>query len=468
MRQLSLLGLMAWAAISAACGGENGSLVPDTGRRDAGGADGGGLDGAELPEGSTPDPESLIWEFTTVEQSPNARIVGNHVEVARGPGGRLGLAYFRNTPRRRTCEQGTGSELVIWEVVYAEPNNDGQWDTEVVGETDTSGTQGLSLAFDAQGNPAVSFMGGVQDANIRCGASSLYLARRSGASWSVSPVAEDSTSGTAFPEDATACAELQDYCNEGTVVGEWSSLAFHQGQPAIAFRDIHFGFGQDDFLRSDLELIWGGSRLAVDAPYGGGAYASLAVRNGQPVIAHANLQDFTRVGLWVNWNDGAAWRRSRVVANGNIGPRLRLGVVGERMSLAYHDNADNKLIYLESQDGETWARTVVDQTGNTGRSPSLTFDGAGNPVVAYRHCGAFNPNNTGCEPQSDGLRYRARLGGAWRVADVRNERTASDAEFVSVVLDGDNLPVIAFKTVYVDPTSGDQFTRVSVARGSVE
>lgn len=453
----------------AACGDDgNNMLVPDSGRNDAGVADGALGDGGDLPEGSTADPASLVWEFTTVEQSENARIAGNHVEIARGPGGRLGLAYFRNTDRRRTCEEGTGSELFIWEVVYAEPDNDGQWTTEVVGESDTTGTQGLSIAFDAQGNPAVSFMGGVEDALIRCGASSLYLARRSGSTWNVSAVAETSASPTAFPEDATACAELQDYCNFGTVVGEWSSLLFHEGQPALAFRDIHAGFAQDDYLRSDLELIWQGNRLAIDAPYGGGAYASLAVRNGQPVVAHANLQEFQKVGLWVNWNDGSEWKRTRVVNNGNIGRRVRIGAVGDRMSLVHHDTQDNKLIYHESTDGESWTRTVIDQTGNTGRSPSLTFDGAGNPVVAYRHCGAFNPNNPNCDPQTDGLRYRVRLGGSWRVADVRNERTASDAEFVSVTLDGNNLPVIAYKTIYVDPGSSEQFTRVIVARGSVE
>ena len=467
--QLRTLLSTATLACLVACGDTGGSLVPDSGRHDGStSGDGGGGDGGVLPEGSTPDPETLVWDFSVVEQSENGRLAGDHVEIARGPGGRLGVAYFRNTPRRRTCTEGTMSQLILWEVMYAEPDNEGNWNAEVVAETDTSGTQGLSLAFDPQGNPAITFMGGIEDALIRCGASNLHLARKSGGNWNVTAVASMSASATAFPEDATACADLQDYCNFGEVVGEWSSLVFEGGQPAIAFRDIHAGFAQEDYLRSDVELLWNGARMAIDAPYGGGNYLSLAFRNGQPVVAHANLQDFTRVGLWVVWNDGTEWKRSRIVANGNIGRRVRLGVVGDRMSIVYHDNQGNKLIYLESTDGENWARTVVDQTGNTGRSPSLAFDLAGNPVVAYRHCGAFNPNDPNCQPREDTLRYRVRHGSSWRVADVKNERNAFDAEFVSVALDGDNLPAIAYKTIFIDPGSSEQYTRVTVARGSVQ
>ncbi len=456
-------------ALLVACGDNEGSLVPDSGRHDGStsGPDG-GADGGVLPVGSTPDPATLVWDLSVVEQTENGRIAGDHVEIARGPGGRLGVAYFRNTPRRRTCTEGTMSQLILWEVMYAEPDNDGNWNAEVVAETDTSGTQGLSLAFDPQGNPAITFMGGIEDALIRCGASSLFLARKTGGSWTASSVADVSASPTAFPEDATSCAELQDYCNFGTVVGEWSSLLFHEGQPAIAFRDIHAGFAQDDYGRSDVELLWAGTRLAIDAPHGGGNYASLGVWNGQPVVAHANLQDFTKVGLWVVYNDGSAWKRNRIVANGDIGRRVRLGVVGDRLSIVYHDNKGNKLIYLESTDGDNWARTVVDQTGNTGRSPSLAFDLAGNPVVAYRHCGEFNPNDPNCQPREDTLRYRVRLGNSWRVTDVRNERGAFDAEYVSVTLDGDNLPAIAYKTSFIDLGSNEQYSRVTVARGSVE
>src|SRR5205807_2352474 len=104
---------------------------------------------------------------------------------------------------------------------------------------------------------ALGFLGGAE-ALRRCGASDAILARRAAGQWTLSTVAADSAAPPAFMEDATQCAAGQNQCNVGDVVGEWPALGFFGAEPALAYRDIHFGFTQDDELRSDLDIAYGG------------------------------------------------------------------------------------------------------------------------------------------------------------------------------------------------------------------
>ena len=190
-----------------------------------------------------------------------------------------------------------------------------------------------------------------------------------------------------FPEDADQCM-ISTYCDVGDVAGEWSDVKFIDGQPVVVFRDVHNGSDQDDWLRSDVELVWNGMQ-ALDAGWGGGIHLRLGVRNGFPAVAHWSEDEHPGKpqfgkGVWVVTYDGTTWDRTRVVPDINLGYRLTFDVFEERMGLAYQLPADQKLIYWESADNVTWDRMVVDQSGNTGFAPSLAFDPNGDPGVAYR------------------------------------------------------------------------------------
>ncbi len=390
-------------------------------------------------------------------------------ELARAPDGHLGVAWLRRAAEAGVCARVAGNPPILrWDVMYADEARD--WAPERVATVEQLAPSGLALAFDADSRPAVAFLGG-GEAVRRCGVGDLALARRGAdGRWAAELLATDSAATPVFEEDRMQCAAAQNQCNVGDVVGEWPALAWIGGGPVIAFRDVHFGFTQDDWDRSDLELVQGGRRVSIDAGWGGGEWSRIVDFGGAPLVAHFNRNPTTPYGdgIWVVAADGADWTRSRVVQGTGFGYRLGLAALEDRVGLAVHDEADQKLLYFERRGAGDFEREVVDQRGNVGFSPSLRYGADGRAWIAYRSCGRYDPRNPACAPDADSLELAERgPDGGWRLRTVAEERGGFDGTDVALELDRDGLPVIAYQASFPDPVTQETIRELRLARGVI-
>jgi hypothetical protein len=269
-------------------------------------------------------------------------------------------------------------------------------------------------------------------------------------------------------------------------VGPWPALAFCGGDTLVAYRNVHFGFAQDDFAKADVEFARGNGSYSItniDASCGGGTYTRMLTDDGcQPHIAHYN-QFINQCdgcgrhssGIWVNWNDGSAWQRQNVVPDIAVGYKLGFARAGSRYGLTYYPpkqskpSVEQKLWFVNSADGVTWdAPEIVDQTGDTGRSPSLAFDPAGRPAIAYYMCrNQYDPSSTDCDSGKDGLKFAVKEG-VWTSKLVKNAPGTYDGLYVSLAYDAGSMPVIVYQSSAFDPSTSTSVNSLVVARGQVQ
>jgi hypothetical protein len=89
--------------------------------------------------------------------------------------------------------------------------------------------------------------------------------------------------------------------------------------------------------------------------------------------------------------------------------------------------------------------------GDTGKSPSLAFDGAGQPAIAYYRCREpYDPNTRDCNQASDGVKLAVKAGGVWQSVLVWNDQGVYDGLFVSLAYDGGGLPAVAYQASSLD------------------
>lgn len=443
-----------------ACSGEN---SPDGGG--PGGTDGGSTSDAG---NTTASAFPAFWRTSGVESGNT----GWYPSIAAAPDGTIGVAYLARSADRGNCTKSGAMNAPVarWNVMYASaPPGSDTFMPELIATVDLVSATAVSLAFDPLSRPSVAFMGGAETAFI-CGGTDLLLATKSGQGWDVITADANGTATPVFQEDADACARFQDTCNAAGadgVVGQWPALVFSGTDPVIAFRDTHFGFAQDDEEKSDLELWWNGARSTLDATWGGGIYTALAAGAGGTLYAaHANrFQTQFGDGIWVFRHDGA-WSRQKVSDTLEVGPRLGLAVSGAKVGLVYHALGDQKLRYLEAADGTAWGNEeTVDQSGNTGRSPSLAFSPDGLPAISYHYCGPFDPGGDDCPQGEDELRYALKEDGRWRYVTVEETRGGVEGEYTSLTFDAEGQPVIAYQAVFFDPSDGTVSRQLRVSRG---
>ena len=214
---------------------------------DAGAADAGADTPAVFDWGG---PDADPWTVEEVTQGA----VGRELDLAVLPGGQPALAYFAT----EGFDDGPCTEIaedppmrVRWPLSYAQRGADGTWVVERVDDVLLLGIpRGLDLEVSPSGAPTIATMTGTPVAQIRyCGANDVGLYTRGAAGdWPLETAVVDS--GQAATGEAAS-----DY---GDVVGYWPALAFDpQGNPAVAYKDVHAGGMQsDDFRRADLELAW--------------------------------------------------------------------------------------------------------------------------------------------------------------------------------------------------------------------
>ena len=413
------------------------------------------------------------WEVESV--IPFDENGGFRLRMATDGEGTLGVAFFGNEARiGEPCEEVGGDDppnKVLWSLYFSD-NSSGEWETELVHELPFLGAPaGLDLGYDSQGRAVIATMTGepVDSLAGYCGVNNVgVLTRESRDDWSYeTAVSESDEAATGEPAS-----------DAGYVVGYWPALAMDSsGQPAVAYRDIHFGGIQaDDFRRADLEFVHrvGGGWQAEPVDWGNGA----GVRNrmvfdadDQPVIAYYTPQESRiedRLGYWVSWRDDGEWKRQQIFNQGNT----------EELSVAIDSQGNLRVLFYDSEFGRPTLATLSDwenfnsisqwefedlgdRTYDEGYSPSLAISADGDIVAAYHRCTRASSGLGNCEPQFSSLIFVHKDRGEWIHEEVdAGEGLENCGQAPALLFDGDQ-PVIAYRCETIEDDIVSTEVRIS-------
>ncbi len=372
-------------------------------------------DGGTKPDGGSNNNASftrLTLDGTANEQQPLA--------LAVGPGDVIGVAYFFRV-----------GSTTDYEIRYIQVSGSGQVSPAEKVAT-VQRVNGLSVAFDSSGRPAVAYLGGPRDANAAFWfQNDMAVSFRTGANQWAESVA------VSTGDQAAAGNPVSD---SGTVVGLNPALVFNGTQAIVAYRDVHQGqFPQQDWAGSDLEVATGapGSWTARVVAAGGnnkqayGGHISMVMANGQPALVHdqvfGSAEGTGQNVLFQRRNADGSWTQAlqvQTVGNAQKGASLAWdSVLG--YGVAVLERSDNRLTFIECK-GTTATRCTVAgdwttpdpvyQAGTGGWYPSLAIDPmTHDPSIAFYVCSSSPGANEGsCNPNDDELRVTTRIVGNWR------------------------------------------------------
>jgi hypothetical protein len=233
------------------------------------------------------------------------------------------------------------------------------WGTPVTIPAPTDAGQYTSLAV-VNGNPAISYYD-VNSGDLKY----VRATDADGTAWGV-PVTVDGLAGD---------------------VGRYTSLTVVNGNPAISYYDVS---------NTDLKYIraadangtaWG-APVIVEASAGNvGQYTSLAVVNGNPAISYYDVSNTDLKYVRATNTSGTAWGTIITIeptAN-NVGQYSSLKIINGNPAISYYDAGGLDLKYVRATDinGATWGTAVtVTATSNIGQYTSLTVVN-GNPAISY-------------------------------------------------------------------------------------
>ena len=411
------------------------------------------------PEDELPD---LAWEVEVVQGDR----AGQDADIQMGPDGNPVIIHFRPTGDEAPCVKSPFAKNLEAELVYSSRGPAG-WSNEVVTVVDVR--IGVSLRFDSSGVAHLAFPGGDQETANWCGGNDMMLMTRQGGAWGAQ---QDLQVESAVP--GATCRKQQNVCNKGDVTGLWPALAFSpSGRQALVFQDVHFGFTKEDFDSSDVEIAMGpGWSVSSLWDSGGGGKMSAAVFDLGEDLGVAWYAE--KGGIWfMREVDGAfPGDDAEPVLVDDVVTRYRLSMVAlpeGGFALAYYayDGGlkSGDLWYASSPDGADWRVEPVDQSAHTGMSPSLALDSRGRPVIAYARCNEVGEKE--CHRNRDAIRLaRRRSDGGWKLETIdkaAGEET-DEHDSVSLALDSDDMPWVAFRRSRFDASTGQTIGDLRVAR----
>jgi hypothetical protein len=280
---------------------------------------------------------------------------------------------------------------------------------------------GVSLVYDASGNPVIGYLGGTSQTQAGWQQSDLAIATKSGGSWQTSIAA--TLSGD--------CASGQTFNDTGDVVGLYPALVVRpNGNIFAAYRDVHYAQFPTDWAKSDLETVEGafGSwtrnqcMVALGGPFqgAGGLNSAVLGPSDQPAVAWSSFpasagEPGTPIDVYFSTRASGTWSNPIKVhtsAGTDSGPSLaydsRVGY-----AVAYEDRGQGVTYYQESSDGKTWRTAQPMYTTATGGwYPSLAFTPDGEPAIAWYDC-SLSPGSTTCPASEDALVLSIRQAGMW-------------------------------------------------------
>ncbi|MBI4509324.1 MAG: hypothetical protein HY698_06785 [Deltaproteobacteria bacterium] len=426
-----------------------------------------GQDGAISVDGGHVHPDGGGTSFRVVQLAGCGQ-GGFQTAISSNRLGKVSIATIALVNEKGQCSTMNGdAQVQRYAICYAEREASAQgYGVTTLDTQEYVSLMGVGVAVDDSGQAKVAYPGG-PPARLRCGASDLLVKTGRGASFGApETVATGSASNALVPGMESLC--VQNVCQSGDATGFWPAVAIDPtGRPAVAFRDLHFGFAADDFASSDVELARGPSweTLTVDVARGGGSYLRLAFTpDGKPALVHYNGErDAKTSGIWLHRELATGWMAKRLAAV-RVGEQLGFAISKSgRYAVAYYDEERARLMLLESADGESFGEAQdVDTTGITGLYPSLAFGEDGEPAIAYYRCNDFHPTDRSCDPNKDGLWLARRASGRWVRQQVLGRSGIHDGMYPAIAFSGSRA-VVAFQERWFDQASGKSETGLSVA-----
>jgi len=169
-------------------------------------------------------------------------------------------------------------------------------------------------------------------------------------------------------------------------VGYDTSLAVVDGFPAISYCDV-----TNDYLKyvraSDASGSSWSPPVTVDSAGAAVRYTSLAIVNSNPAISYYNgSPNYDLKYVRASDASGGSWGTPVTVDSAEwVGKNTSLAVVRGNPAISYWDNTNYDLKYVRASDasGGSWNTPVaVDSTGTVGDYSSLTVVN-GNPAISY-------------------------------------------------------------------------------------
>jgi hypothetical protein len=245
----------------------------------------------------------------------------------------------------------------------------------------------------------------------------------------------DPTGGVHYATNTSTGWSFQTIASGGT--GFCAIALDREGRPNVVFGALTYGILNGS--------TWHFESLASTVPTKGAAIAINPVTD-QPVVAFYDSKPSLRYLVLRNRTSNGTWTLSVVDNNGDTGwmPSLVIGATGIAQ-LAYTDSLGD--IWHTTISGGKWDANLVTRSSvlpGQGRV-SIALDSSGNPHIAYAGGGP----RYGTVGYS-GLRYASVITGTtWGSVGVY----PGPAQAVSLVIDGQNHPHIAFSVVGTPPPS---------------
>ncbi len=414
---LATLATLATLALACSCTGSSGGT---------GGGSGGGTGGSGGGGGGAAGP------FTSYDLD-DAGVGTPYLAMALDPAQqRVGVAYFVNVGR------ADGGATDNFAVRYVEWKQGVQSAPQTVREVQR--TVGISVAFQQNGEPAVSYLGGGSDSSAFWFQSDAVVNYRSG--------------GSTWTERATLTTSDQAPCpgnpppptQIGFLVGLWPALVFDGPTAILAFRDAHNGQSvTQDWGSSDVKVSSGGPTnwntvcpgFADDNTRAYGGRIAMIMASGQPALIFDKATGgavgvgqniyFTRRNANLTWT---ALSTPLTIGNTQSGGSLAYDPV-EGFGIAAVERSGDKLQYTSTAhfvdggvDLSQWnSATQIFGAGTGGWYPSLAMDPIFHePAVAFYIC-ASDPfiAEGACPASQDELRIIQRVAGTWRETLVDKE-----------------------------------------------
>ncbi|MBW2732230.1 MAG: hypothetical protein JRH20_07530 [Deltaproteobacteria bacterium] len=395
-----------------------------------------------VTDGPPPNAE-LTWSREIMDYE-NA---GKFTSVASS-GDKIGVVYFSRLDDKviKNCSlSGTEQLRLVQDLKYLEYSGGGWKPASTIVQT-VEGTFGSSIVFDQSGTPHVGYLGG--ELSLReCASSDAVIA--------------SSADGLTWTENIILAAG-----NTGDTVGHWMSVALNPADGSVdaAYRDVHFGYyEQDGNARADL-LMGGGEEVSPDI--GDGVNTNLLFKaDGTPVVVAYNpTKTGVAGGIKVYVKTADEWVTRQIAPVGK-NPSFATDGKGNFM-VAYYHPTKKSLLVLESADLELWTPAVTVDSALTynGTFASVAYDSAGNPGVSYYRCSDAGAQD--CEPNQDGLMFAWRHAGKWTSWEVDSGGTNTCGQYTGLAFNSNDEPFIGYQCVTFDNLTNEFVEVMKVAQGA--
>lgn len=423
----------------------------------------------EEGEGEGEDgPEMVLMETHEVDTDVDVAISSGFALALR-PDGRFAVAYGRNRSdaAQVECNRFGGGTILVdaWDILVVDEQTDGSFRERVVDSVPPMPPAVVDITADPTSGALVIAYTGGDPANGACQGSDLRVAVENGDTFTLSTVAASAPTGAVCREAAT-----QQLCNQGDCTGRNPGIAAgSDGTLAIAFVDEHFCFGETDIYKADLEIATGpsgGLALGSVATETGSGYNNSvtitedgAVLVGYQTLGNTTVYDDPAAGTGpahdvkdgiyasVSQSDGTFTETmlyERASTTGRVATAHRAGV---GYFVAWKDEGtDQLLLYTSVDDGATWTAGYIEQTGNTGKDPSIGFLSDGTFVAAYGHCKDSDDGTQFCSQAEDGVRiaFREPGGGFVRKAFRGDDEDVDGTNADMAIAADDTVVVMSF------------------------